>query len=321
MSQPKSDFDSPWKEILDVYFKQFMEYCWHKHYIEIDWTKGYKILDKELNKISRDAPIGNREADKLIEVYLKNGQATFILIHIEIQANYDAHFAERMLLYRYRIRDLYKKPIASLAILIDPKKNWRPKSYKEELWGSKLEIQFPIIKITDYKSKIKELEASTNPFAQVILAQLTALKKQDHEKRLISKIELTRHLYLKGWVKNDIIMLYKFIDWVIALPKLFELKYNQEVQKIEEELQMPYITTAERIGIEKGIQQGVQQGIQQGIQQGESNFLLRLLHYKFKDIPAIYLKKIDQANTEDLLKFGERILENSSLEKIFENSI
>ena len=72
---------------------------------------------------------------------------------------------------------------------------------------------------------------------------------------------------------------------------------------------MPYITTAERIGIEKGIQQG------------ESNFLLRLLYYKFKDIPAMYLKKIDQANTEDLLKFGERILENSSLEKIFEDSI
>ena len=317
MTLPKSEFDSPWKEILDVYFKQFMEYCWHKHYVEIDWTNGYKTLDKELNKISRDAPVGNREADKLIEVCLKNGQTTFILIHIEIQANYDPRFAERMLLYRYRIRDLYKKPIASLAILIDREESWRSVHYKEELWDSRLEIQFPIIKITDYKSKTKELEASTNPFAQVILAQLIALEKQDLEKRLISKIALTRHLYVKGWIKDDIIMLYKFLDWIIALPGPLELQYNQEVQKIEEELRMPYITTAERIGIQKGLQQG----LEQGLQQGESTLLLRQLVYKFKNIPAVYLQKIDQANCEDLLKWGERILDNSSLEKVFEDCI
>ncbi len=310
MSQLKSEFDSPWKEILDIYFKQFMEYCWNEYYKEIDWTKGYKTLDKELNKISRDAPIGNREADKLIEVYLKNGQATFILVHIEIQSNYDVRFAERMLLYRYRIRDLYKKPIASLAVLIDAIESWRPGSYKEEFWGSRLEVQFPIIKLTDYKSKTKELEASSNPFAQVILAQLAVLEKQDQEKRLISKITLTRHLYTKKWLKDDIIMLYKFIDWVIVLPRLFELKYNQEVQKIEEELHMPYITTAERIGIEKGLQQG--------IQQGESALLLRILQCRFKNIPEVYLQKIDQASAEDLLKLAERVLESSSLDEVFE---
>jgi hypothetical protein len=307
MSQPKSEFDSAWKEILEVYFKQFVSYCWQEHYTEIDWTKGYKTLDKELNKISRDAPIGNREADKLIEVCLNDGQITFILIHIEVQANYDLRFAERMLLYRYRIRDLYKKPIASLAILIDDGESWRPEIYKEELWGSRLEIQFPIIKLTDYKSKIKELEASNNPFAQVILAQLIALEKQDQEKRLISKIALTRHLYIKGWSKNDIIMLYKFLDWVIALSGSYELKYHQEVQKIEKDLHMGYITTAERIGI------------QQGIHQGESNVLLRLLRYKFKNIPSIYLQKIDKASIEDLLKLAERVLESSSLEKVFED--
>ncbi len=33
---------------------------------------------------------------------------------------------------------------------------------------------------------------------------------------------------------------------------------------------MAYVTTAERIGIEKGMQQGILQGLQQGISQGRS---------------------------------------------------
>ena len=50
---------------------------------------------------------------------------------------------------------------------------------------------------------------------------------------------------------------------------------------------MPYITTAERIGIEKGMLEGMQQGIQQGIQQGLKQGLLEavpiLLPPKWKD--------------------------------------
>ncbi len=82
---------------------------------------------------------------------------------------------ERMFTYRYRLRDSHKKPIASLAILIDSNPEWRPGFYKEELWGSSMEMRFPIIKLIDYQSRIKELEASTNPFSSVILAQLATL--------------------------------------------------------------------------------------------------------------------------------------------------
>ena len=37
---------------------------------------------------------------------------------------------------------------------------------------------------------------------------------------------------------------------------------------------MPYVTSVEKIGIEKGIQQGIQQGIQKGIQNGMKQGLL-----------------------------------------------
>ncbi len=331
MSKVKSEYDNPWKEVMDIYFKEFMELCWHEHYQQINWQRGYRTLDKELAKISRDAPIGNREADKLIEVSLNDGNDAFVLIHIEIQAKRDSRFAERMLLYRYRIRDLYKKPIASLAILIDAEKNWRPQFFSETFWGSKLEIQFPIIKLIDYRNQIAELENSTNPFSQVILAQLVALEKQDQEKRLISKIELTRHLYIKGWGKDDILSLYKFLDWVLALPPSYELNYVQAIEKIEQEMKVTYITSAERVGIEKGIQQGIQQGIEQGKleglqegiekgrQEGEREILMDFLKDKFKDIPFHFQRKIEQAEKRSILDFLKRAAVVKTIEEVFED--
>ena len=79
MTQPKSEFDTPWKQIMDLYFEQFVACCWPGKYHEIDWQHGYKMMDKELNKISRGAPVGNRIVDKLIKIIRKNGDETFVI--------------------------------------------------------------------------------------------------------------------------------------------------------------------------------------------------------------------------------------------------
>lgn len=302
MSQPKAELDTPWKTILDIYFKEFILYCWPEKYAEIDWSRGYKTLDKELSKIARNAPIGNRVADKLIEVYRKDGQETYILIHIEIQGYLESDFEERMYVYRYRLRDLHRKPIASLAILVDTDEKWRPNCYKEELWGSSVEMRFPIIKILDYRNRIHELEEANNPFAQVILAQLAALEKQLPEAKLISKINLIKRLYQRGWQKDDIITLLIFIDWVMALPPTLELEFRDAVRVIEEDLHVNYVTSFERIGIQKG----------------ESILLMRILERKFKNLPEQYRQKVEQASPDSLLKWGEKILESQELEEIFE---
>ena len=55
-----------------------------------------------------------------------------------------------------------------------------------------------------------------------------------------------------------ILDLYAFIDWVMVLPKPFELEYLDEIEHFEQEKNMTYITSAERIGIEKGVLQGIQ---------------------------------------------------------------
>ncbi|HVV68158.1 MAG TPA: hypothetical protein VHE99_03850 [Gammaproteobacteria bacterium] len=100
---PRANFDSPWKHSLEFYFRDFMQFCLPHIAEQIDWSKGYESLDKELNAITRDAEIGNRIADKLIKLWKKNNNEILILCHLEIDRDPKDKLPQRMMIYRYRI--------------------------------------------------------------------------------------------------------------------------------------------------------------------------------------------------------------------------
>ncbi len=254
----RNQSDVAWKEILGEYFKDFVEYCLPQLYELINWKKRWSSLDKELNAITKGADAGNRLVDKLFKVYLKDGQEQWVLCHVEVQGKQDDDFPKRMFTYGYRIYDKYQKPVVSCAILTDEAKNWRPSSFRLGLAGSYLSIEYLVVKLIDYRDRIKELEASTNPFGSVVLTQLAALevKRKPDEERKRVKFALTRRLYDKGFKRAEVVNLYKFIDWLIGLSKPHELEYIHEIYELEEAKQMPYISNAEKFGMEKGIVQG-----------------------------------------------------------------
>ncbi|MFZ2955853.1 MAG: hypothetical protein WA705_03015, partial [Candidatus Ozemobacteraceae bacterium] len=51
----KTDFDSPWKDILEKYFPEFMQFFFPNVFSEINWKKRPVFLDKELQKVVRGA--------------------------------------------------------------------------------------------------------------------------------------------------------------------------------------------------------------------------------------------------------------------------
>lgn len=124
MTQKRDDYDNPWKEAIAVYFKSFIAFFFPEIYEQIDWKIPYEFLDNELRQVMRDDEIGQREADKLVKVLLIDGQETWILIHIEVQSQYQSNFAERMYVYNSRIFGIFRKKVASLAILADSEKSW-----------------------------------------------------------------------------------------------------------------------------------------------------------------------------------------------------
>ncbi|MCK0715639.1 hypothetical protein ACFO0U_00895 [Chromohalobacter sarecensis] len=58
--------------------------------------------------------------------------------------------------------------------------------------------------------------------------------------------------------------MFNIIDWMIQLPKGLEPEFLQAVYAIEEEKKMPYINTAERLGLEK-LEKGRQEGLRKGV--------------------------------------------------------
>jgi hypothetical protein len=193
-----------------------------------------------------------------MRVWKKDGKETWVMAHTEIQGKKEDEFPHRVFVYNYRSQDLYGKPVVSLAVLTDGNPDWRVSEYGQELWGCRTVFSFPSVKLLDYKKDWAYLESSDNPFAVAVMAHLKTLEtRKDRQSRLQYKLALSRNLYRHGWTRDDIIRLYRFIDWIMVLPGDMENIYHEKLMDYEREVNMQYITTAERIGMEKGMEKGI----------------------------------------------------------------
>lgn len=248
MTESRDEFDSPWKDILEAYFQDFMQFFFPQIHADIDWSRGYDFLDQELRQVVRDAELGKRLVDKLVKVWKRSGEETWVLAHIEIQSQEESNFSDRMFVYYYRLRDRYKQPIASLAILGDERATWRPQPFRQELWGCEVTFRFPIIKLLDYETRWVELEGSQNPFAIAVMAHLkTKETRHDAEARKEWKFRLTRRLYEQGYERQAILNLFRFLDWIMELPEGLKQAFWAELEQYERERQMPYVTSIEQM--------------------------------------------------------------------------
>ncbi len=311
-------YDSPWKDVLERYFPEFMAFFFPDAYAEIDWSRGYESLDQELQQVVRDAESRKRYADKLMKVWRRDGTELYVVIHVEVQGQHDAEFPLRMYIYNYRLFDRHQRPVVSLAVLCDDSSSWRPDGYSYELWGCKASLRFPVVKLSDYNERWPELEASTNPFAIVVMSHLKSrATRGDMPSRLQWKMRLARQLYEGGWQRQDVLELLRFIDWVLALPAGLENRFRDEVKKLETEEKMRYVTSFERLSREEGLAQGLEKGREQGFLQGEASLLKRQLKRRFDRLPEWAEKRLEQASRQDLERWADRVIEAGALEEVF----
>ncbi|MBF0174529.1 MAG: DUF4351 domain-containing protein [Magnetococcales bacterium] len=199
-----------------------------------------------------------------------------------------------------------------MAILADEEVGWRPTEFSYDLWGTKQIYQFTAIKLLDYPEA--ELEKSINPFAIVTLAHLHA-KKTRHgvEDRYQEKRRLIYKLYGHGFNRQQVIDLFRFIDWVLRLPEALDDQLRTEIVAFEENQNMPYITSVERIGEKRGWQKG--------IQEGKAEMLMHLLQRRFGTIPDWANEKIAKAEPPSLEAWGLRFVDAKSLNEVFSDPV
>ncbi|MEC4816270.1 MAG: transposase [Scytonema sp. PMC 1069.18] len=251
MTEPETNvpanYDESWKAAIEQYFEAFVAFFFPEAHREIAWERGYEFLDKEFTQIVRDAEISTRFVDKLLKVWLRDGEEAWLLLHIEIQSQTDTGFAKRIFTYHYKIFDRYGREVVSLAVLGDSQPNWRPQEYGYGHWGCSMQLRFPIVKLLDYAWET--LESSSNPFAVVVMAhRKTQATTQAASERLQWKLRLIKGLYRRGYGRQDIINIFLVVDSMMRLPEPLEVTLRDELRQFEEENQMPYISSIERIG-------------------------------------------------------------------------
>jgi hypothetical protein len=200
--------------------------------------------------------------DKLVQVRLRNGQDELILIHLEVQHWPERGFPARLYSYHRRLEEK-GSAVVTVVILADTDPEWRPSHYEQERLGCRVAFDFPICKLLDLVERREELERSQNPAALVVLANWAAQQTSgDSQERRRWKLRLMRSTYEKGFGREDILELYRFLDWVMELPPELEREFRNDILRNEEKL-MPYVTSFERLAREEGWQEGRQEGRQE----------------------------------------------------------
>ena len=175
---------------------------------------------------------GWRTADKLVKVWLKSGAEEWLLIHIEVQGKKEEHFEERMYIYNSRIFWEYRKEVVTLVILADNNKSFRPKKYESRHWQFRLTMEFPTVKLLDYKGREAELEKINNPYSMAVQVQLKLLECGNKiDKKYTWKVALVRRLLVAGYKASEIQSLFEFVNWLMPLPVDMEKRYVTEVKK------------------------------------------------------------------------------------------
>ena len=54
----RADYDSPWKKTLEAYFKEFIDFFFREMAADVDWSREYVFLDKELQQVAKEAALG-----------------------------------------------------------------------------------------------------------------------------------------------------------------------------------------------------------------------------------------------------------------------
>ena len=291
--------DSVWKEVITFFLRQFLAFFFPHIHAVIDWEQPIEFLDTELAKLEPDSEVGKRLADKLVKVFRLDGSQSILLIHIEVQGYYDTHFAERMFIYRYRIFDLFKHPVVSLAVFTDDNNNYRPNVYEENYLGVRLRFEYPFVKLIDYRPDWELLEQDLNPFAIVVMAHLKVLeltKTGDVKALAVWKYNLVVMAYERGYDQQWVRQLYRFLDWLVRLPAALKVSFEARIRQYEEEKQMPFVTGFEQVGIEKGLLQGKLEGKLEG----KRDLTLKVLTARVGQLPAEIQTRIAQLSEADL---------------------
>ncbi len=142
--------------------------------------------------------------------------------------------------------------------------------------------------------------------------------RHDTDERYKQRLELTERLYEKGYSEEKIHHFHRCLDWMMTLPEPLLERFEEHMLDIEEEKNMPYITSYERNGIKKGIVLGREEGRQEGREEGCRSSILAVCKARQLSLTEEHRQRIEDCTDVDRLEaWLTRAVSADSADEIF----
>ena len=251
--------DELWKEFLSVSFYNMLRSVLPDLANVADTTKPVRFLETELRRLARftrrysaNPPDSRKFVDILAEVPLTSGENAWILLHVEIQGRGGKeNFPLRMHRYRCLLEGRFNRPVAGLAILVQPIPADQTEGvYRWEGYGSEVTYRYPVFRI--YEGDEDALRKSDNPFDLAHYAGMQAWKQRSDDVRKLDYMKiLLAELNKRGWSHEEKMALLWFIEGVMHIEDehIWD-QWEEELENRKEAGDM-YVSLMERKGIQK----------------------------------------------------------------------
>ncbi|MFJ8461614.1 hypothetical protein ACIQ57_21175 [Lysinibacillus xylanilyticus] len=267
-----SNQDNLWKKIIADLFEDFLLFFLPELHAEVDFSKRVEFLQQELFKEIIEYRQGRKIADQIAKVHLKDGKEQWILVHTEVQAIDEVHFAKRMFEYFYRISDRYGKKVVAIAIFTN-KSTKSTNQYHDKYYGTEIKYTFNKFVVSDFDEEA--LKKSPKLFSKALLASIYLNRtKNKMSLRTAYKRALLREVWLLNNIeRTEIRALLYFIDYLLKLPKSMseqlvkdikdEISGEEEILNLYKEDLPPTLAGVLELERQEGFKQGIEQGIKQ----------------------------------------------------------
>jgi hypothetical protein len=215
---PIVDYDNNWKEAIEKHTFDAIAFFFPQLFPLIDTAQKPVFLEQEMRNIRRKSLKGRKRiVDKLIKVWLKNGEERWILIHIEVESSDKEGFSKRMYIYFTRAYDKYDVAIVSLALFVGEKIPPSHDYFEESNFGTKATYAYNVCVVINQDEQ--SLLKSDNNFALFILANLYTIETKDNMQR---RLELKKKMYELALERNisleNLNSLLTFVFEIMTLP-------------------------------------------------------------------------------------------------------
>lgn len=259
--------------------------------LNIDYSE---ILETEQQRIEE------RRADLILKTQF-NGQPQ--LIHLEIQNDNQAMMPWRMLRYRTDIQLAYPDlPIMQYLLYIGRPRLTMPTAIIE----AELNYRYTSIDIhsIDYEALLRQ------DTPQALVIAILADFKDNSARQVIHDI-LHRLLELTGDNQAE------FRDYLMMLEILASNRNLNELLQ-EEETMLNQVKYSDLPSYKIGMKQGLEKGLELGLEKGEVKILLKQLQIKFGPLSDDLRHQIENADTNDLEVYAERILTATNIAEVLQ---